>query len=58
MQLLKLTFFGLLLGTSLLQTSAQDDEKPNYYKRPENTVQPSVIQTHRSKEKNYCSKRF
>jgi hypothetical protein len=44
MQLFKLTFFGLLLGTSLA-ASAQDDEKPNYYKRPENTAQPTVTDT-------------
>jgi hypothetical protein len=41
MQLLKLTLIVLLFGTSL-GVSAQDDEKPNYYKRPENTVQPTV----------------
>jgi hypothetical protein len=49
MQLLKLTLIVLLFGTSLA-VSAQDDEKPNYYKRPENTVQPANTDTSTKKK--------
>lgn len=49
MQLFKLTLFVLLFGTSLA-VSAQDDEKPNYYKRPENTAPPANTDTSTKKK--------
>jgi len=56
MQFLKSFFFVLLIGFSV-SASAQDDDKPNYYKRPENNYQSAPADTS-SKKKTTAPRSF